>query len=71
MSSLDEKIYCDYKCPLHEQCGNYRQVVNKRRMTHWGVNPFNYEKNKCVGFEQMTSEDIAEIIIATLNPDGK
>lgn len=65
MSSLNERIWCDYKCPLHEECRNYADGFDKTRTVHWGVNPYNHDKDKCVGFERIEPIDFNQLNIVS------
>jgi hypothetical protein len=55
------RILCDFKCPLHDRCRNYVSGFVKATTKHWGADPFNYVKNKCMGFAELTEDDLADI----------
>lgn len=53
-----DKVYplCDYPCPIHELCKHHRDAITKKRLLHWGANPYNYSKNTCMGFEPVEED---------------
>lgn len=51
---------CDFQCPIMGTCNRYCPQMDKKKTNHFGVNPFNYERNKCDWYEKMTDEELIE-----------
>lgn len=64
----DPIVLCEFKCPLHEQCAHYCEGFDKTKTLHWGVEPYNYEKNKCQGFAQIDVDTIIDKVNEILKP---
>lgn len=47
---------CDFKeCPLHNECANYFDTIDKATTDHWAVMP--YRKGKCDWFVPYDIDD--------------
>jgi hypothetical protein len=68
MSSLNERIFCDFnQCPIKDKCNNYRPVIIKEKRLHWGIYPYPF-KNKdgdCIGYEPKDIEGFNELNITS------
>ena len=60
--------YCDFKCPLHESCSWYLEKINKAKNIHWGIEPYNYEKNKCEWYVSMGLDELIDKVNHYLKP---
>jgi hypothetical protein len=39
-------------CPIRERCAFFRTSINKQKLDHWAICPYNFRIGKCEWFEQ-------------------
>jgi hypothetical protein len=39
-------------CPIRERCTFFRTSINKQKIDHWAVAPYDHYRGKCFYFEQ-------------------
>lgn len=66
MANNKKRTLCDFKCPVYQSCRNYVEGFDKTKTIHWGAMP--YRNGKCIGFEQLTEDDIIDFVNRILTP---
>jgi hypothetical protein len=58
---------CDWDCPLKGTCNRYCPTMDKTKTYHFGVNPYDYKKEKCDWYEEMSEDDLLDRVKSKLN----
>lgn len=61
----NNNILCDHKCPLHEKCVRYLDVLDRTNTDH--IDPMPYKNDKCSWFVEITEDDIVDKVQQIIN----